>query len=142
MLAIDNLEVFYGRAQILFGLGLDVREGEAVALVGRNGAGKSTTLKSIIGLLRPTAGAIRFAGRDIAGLQPFEIARAGIGYVPEERRIFAGLSVNENLEVGRRAPARPGAAVWSRERIYALFPALAALAGRRAGTLSAASSRC
>ncbi|MEM7022502.1 MAG: ABC transporter ATP-binding protein, partial [Pseudomonadota bacterium] len=109
--------------------------GQVMALLGRNGAGKSTTLKSIIGLVRPSAGSIRFAGREIASLAPHQIAREGLGYVPEERRVFPDLSVQENLEVGRQ-PARERAPVWSLERLFALFPNLAELRHRPAGRTS------
>ncbi|MDW8316059.1 MAG: ABC transporter ATP-binding protein [Rhodovarius sp.] len=135
MLEVSALCAHYGRAQILHGLDLSVAAGEVHVLVGRNGAGKSTTLKAIMGLLPPSGGRIIFAGQSIAGREPFEIARLGIGYVPEDRRIFAELSVAENLEVGRRPP-RPGHAPWTRERIFALFPPLAALERRPAGRTS------
>jgi branched-chain amino acid transport system ATP-binding protein len=135
LLSVRGLDAYYGRAQILFGLGLEVAAGEVVALLGRNGAGKSTTMKAIIGLVPPAAGAIDFAGDAIAGLPPHEIARRGLGYVPEERRIFTELSVLENLEVGRR-PARDGLAPWSHERLFALFPNLAAMRCRLGGRMS------
>jgi branched-chain amino acid transport system ATP-binding protein len=135
MLEVKGLDSFYGRAHILSGLDLAVGRGEVVALLGRNGAGKSTTLKSIVGLVPPAAGEIRFAGKPIQCLPPFAIARLGIGYVPEERRIFAELTLRENLETGRR-PARAGASAWTPQRLYELFPPLADLAERRAGSLS------
>jgi branched-chain amino acid transport system ATP-binding protein len=125
------LETLYGSAQALFGIDLGVGVGEVVAVLGRNGAGKSTLLKSIIGLVRPAAGSIVFAGAEIAGLPAYRISRRGIGYVPEERRIFTGLSVSDNLEVGRRRPCQ-GVPAWDPERIYALFPVLADMR-RRAG---------
>jgi branched-chain amino acid transport system ATP-binding protein len=106
-----------------------------LALMGRNGAGKSTTLKAIMGLVRPSAGAVRFAGRAIAGLPPHEIARLGLGYVPEDRRIFTDLTVMENLEVGRRA-ARPGLPGWTPERLFELFPNLGAMRDRPGGRMS------
>ncbi|HEY7610377.1 MAG TPA: ABC transporter ATP-binding protein [Alphaproteobacteria bacterium] len=135
MLAISGLNAFYGRAHILFDVALEVRAGEVVVLLGRNGAGKSTTLKSIIGLVRPSAGTIRFEGADIAGEEPFRIARRGLGYVPEERRIFTDLSVTENLEVGRQA-ARDGAPPWTAERLFALFPNLGEMRERPGGRMS------
>src|SRR5688572_27831267 len=135
MLEVSLLDAGYGRAQVLFGVALDAAPGEVVALLGRNGAGKSTTLKAIMGLLRPSAGEVRFDGRRIEGLEPHQIARLGLGYVPEERRIFTGLTVGENLEVGRQPP-RPDAPLWDRARLLALFPALAAMLPRRAGSLS------
>nr|WP_314074010.1 ABC transporter ATP-binding protein [uncultured Roseococcus sp.] len=135
MLDVTDLHAHYGRAHILQGVTLRAGEGEVLALLGRNGAGKSTTMKSIMGLLRPTSGAVRFRGEDIAGREPFEIARRGIGYVPEERRIFTELSVLENLEVGRM-PAREGLAPWTAERVFALFPSLGAMRKRAGGRMS------
>jgi branched-chain amino acid transport system ATP-binding protein len=135
MLHVHGLHAHYGRAHILHGIGLDVGHGEVHVLIGRNGAGKSTTMKALIGLLRPTAGVIRFAGQDIAGQPPHVIARLGLGYVPEERRIFTDLTVAENLEVGRQ-PARAGRAAWTPERLFALFPNLAVLRDRRGGQMS------
>jgi branched-chain amino acid transport system ATP-binding protein len=135
MLELRGLHSHYGRAHILDDVSLEVGGGETVALLGRNGAGKSTTLKTIIGLVRPTGGEITFAGHAIAGLAPYQIARLGLGYVPEERRVFADLTVQENLEVGRQ-PVREGAPVWSTERLFALFPNLALLRHRHAGRTS------
>jgi len=135
MLEVSGLHAHYGRAHILFDVSLSAARGEVVVLLGRNGAGKSTTLKAIMGLVPPSAGRVRFEGRDIAGLEPFEIARLGLGYVPEERRIFADLTVTENLEVGRR-PAPPGVAPWTPERLFALFPSLAAMPGRLGARMS------
>jgi branched-chain amino acid transport system ATP-binding protein len=135
VLSVSGLNAFYGRAHILFDVALEVGAGEVVVLLGRNGAGKSTTLKSIIGLVRPAGGVIRFAGADIAGAEPFRIARLGLGYVPEERRIFTDLTVLENLEVGRQ-PARNGAAPWTAERLFALFPNLAEMRDRPGGRMS------
>jgi branched-chain amino acid transport system ATP-binding protein len=135
MLEVAELHAHYGRAHILAGVSLSVAAGEVVVLLGRNGAGKSTTLKAIMGLVRPSGGRVRFAGRDIAGLEPFEIARLGLGYVPEERRIFTGLTVMENLEVGRRPPP-PGRPAWTPERVFALFPPLAGLRDRPGGRMS------
>jgi branched-chain amino acid transport system ATP-binding protein len=135
MLSVAHLDTFYGRAQILFDLAFEAARGEVVVLLGRNGAGKSTTLKSIIGIVPPARGEIRFQGRAIRGLPAFAISRLGIGYVPEERRIFEDLTVAENLEVGRQQP-REGAPSWTRERLFALFPRLAELRDRRAGSMS------
>ncbi len=135
MLEVAKLHAHYGRAHILADVDLAVAPGEVVALLGRNGAGKTTTLKSIIGLVPPTAGEIRFEGRPIHGLAPHRICRAGIGYVPEERRIFAGLTVLENLSVGRQ-PARPGAPSWTAERLFQLFPNLAEMRHRPGGRMS------
>jgi branched-chain amino acid transport system ATP-binding protein len=121
MLEVRRLNTAYGQAHILFDVSFEAGSGEVVVLLGRNGAGKSTTLKSMIGLVRPLSGEISFAGRRIDRLQPYQIARLGLGYVPEERRIFADLSVRENLEVGRQ-PRREGAAHWTPERLFELFP--------------------
>src|SRR5271170_3797415 len=104
MLLVRDLHAYYGRAHILQGLSLEASAGEVVALLGRNGAGKSTTIKSIMGLVPPAAGSVTFGGRRIERLPPHRIARLGLGYVPEERRIFTELSVMENLEVGRQPP--------------------------------------
>jgi len=135
ILEVDGLHAYYGRAHILADVALSVGRGEVAALLGRNGAGKSTTIKCLIGLLRPTHGRIRFDGEDITGLPPHAIARRGLGYVPEERRIFAGLTVMENLEVGRQPP-RPGVPAWTPERLFALFPNLAELRDRPGGRTS------
>jgi branched-chain amino acid transport system ATP-binding protein len=106
-LSVAGLNAAYGRAHILFDVSLEIRAGEAVALVGRNGAGKSTTFRAILGLITNRSGAILFDGADISRLAPHEIARRGLGYVPEDRRIFSDLTVEENLDVGRQGP-RPG----------------------------------
>ncbi len=135
MLTVDGLDSHYGRAQILHGVGLSASAGSVLVLLGRNGAGKSTTLKSIMGLVRPTAGRIAFAGHDIARQPPYRIARLGLGYVPEERRVFTDLAVWENLEVGRQKP-RSGLSPWTPERLYALFPNLGAMRGRLGGRMS------
>ena len=135
MLAVEGLDTHYGRAHILQNLAFTIDQGEVLVLLGRNGAGKSTTCKAIIGLVRPTAGTIRLHGRDIAGHEPFRIARAGIGYVPEERRVFADLTVAENLEVGRQPP-RPPFQPWTPDRLYALFPNLGPLRDRPAARMS------
>ena len=132
MLRVDGLQAHYGRAHILHGVSFAVKAGEAVVLLGRNGAGKSTCLKSLMGLVRPSGGSVRFGGAEIAALAPFQIARLGLGYVPEERRIFADLTVVENLEVGRRE--RPGG--FTQERVMALFPALTGMRARPASQMS------
>jgi len=134
-LEVRRLNAGYGRARVLFDVDLDAREGEVVALLGRNGAGKSTTLKAIMGLVPPLSGDVIFDGRTLRHLEPYQIARLGLGYVPEERRIFTDLTVSENLEVGRRPPRGPAPA-WSEERLFALFPALAALRQRRGARMS------
>ena len=135
MLDARRLNAGYGRARVLFEVDLHAGAGEVVALLGRNGAGKSTVLKALMGLVERCSGEVRFDGRRIERLEPFEIARLGLGYVPEERRIFTDLSVAENLAVGRQAP-RPSAPAWSEPRLYALFPALAGLRGRSGGRIS------
>ncbi|MGQ9368014.1 ABC transporter ATP-binding protein [Azospirillum sp. ST 5-10] len=135
LLSVRGLHSHYGRAHILAGVDLAVRRGEVVALMGRNGAGKSTTFRSIMGLVEDRRGAIAFDGHDIAARRPYEIARLGLGYVPEDRRIFTDLTVRENLEVGRRAP-RAGAPAWTPERLYALFPNLAEARDRAGGRMS------
>ncbi len=123
MLEVNGLNARYGRAHILNGVALSVGENEVVALLGRNGAGKSTTMKSVMGLVRQTEGSIRYEGQEIRGKASHTICRAGIGYVPEERRIFGELTVEENLEVGRRE-ARPGAPEWTLDHLFKLFPNL------------------
>ncbi len=141
LLKVDGLNAHYGRAHILRGVSFAIGRGEVVALLGRNGAGKSTTMKAVMGLVPPTSGSVRFGGEEIAGREPFEIARAGLGYVPEERRIFSELTVTENLAVGERPP-RPDAPRWTVEALFALFPNLGRMKDRRAGRCQAASSRC
>ncbi len=135
MLELRRLDAGYGRAQVLFGVSLELRAGEAVVLLGRNGAGKSTTLKAIMGLVRAVSGEVRWRGQRIERLEPFEIARLGLGYVPEDRRIFTDLSVAENLEAGRQAPRR-GLPAWTAEKLFELFPNLAAMAQRPAARMS------
>ncbi len=140
LLAVTGLNAWYGAAHILHDVALSVGRGEVVALMGRNGAGKSTTLKSIMGMLVKRRGSVSFMGRDISRLQPYEIARLGLGYVPEDRRIFSELSVKENLEVGRLAarswPDGRPALNWTVEALLDLFPNLADVGKRFAGTLS------
>lgn len=135
MLEVKALNAGYGRAQVLFQIDLEVAAGEVVALLGRNGAGKSTTLKSIMGLVPAWSGEIRFDNTVLNDLDTYRAARLGLGYVPEDRRIFTDLTVAENLEVGRQA-LRPGAPAWPVKRLLELFPALELLMERRAGTLS------
>jgi branched-chain amino acid transport system ATP-binding protein len=135
MLELRGLSAGYGRAQVLFDLELELRAGEVSVLAGRNGAGKSTTLKAIMGLVTARSGEVIFRGRRIDALQPFEVARLGLGYVPEDRRIFTDLTVAENLEVGRR-PSRPGLPPWTMERVFALFPNLAGMRARPGSRMS------
>ena len=135
MLEVTGLSAGYGRARVLFDIGLAAGRGEVVALLGRNGAGKSTTLKAIMGLVPPLSGEVRFDGARIDGREPHEIARLGLGYVPEDRRIFTDLTVAENLAVGRQ-PERIDAPTWSTEKLLALFPALGRMLARPGGRMS------
>jgi branched-chain amino acid transport system ATP-binding protein len=135
MLSVSDLHAYYGRAHILHGLSLEAAAGEVVALLGRNGAGKSTAIKAIMGLVPPAKGEVSFAGRRIERLPPYRIARLGLGYVPEERRIFTELTVMENLEVGRQDP-RQGVPVWTQDKLFTLFPNLADIRGRPGGRMS------
>ena len=135
MLEVKALAAWYGQAQILFGVSLAVAAGECVALVGRNGAGKSTTMKSIMGLVARRRGRVAFRGCDISQLPPYRIGRLGLGWVPEDRRIFTDLTVRENLAVARQPP-RDGAPTWDEAKLYALFPNLAAMPDRPGGRMS------
>lgn len=139
ILQVDVLDAWYGAAQILFRLSLTVNKGEVVALMGRNGAGKSTTIESLMGLVT-RRGTVRFMNQDISAYRPYQIARAGVGFVPEERRIFSDLSVMENLDTGRQPPrfwpdGQP-VAHWTPESVFALFPNLATMQTRRGGQMS------
>ncbi|WP_332775699.1 ABC transporter ATP-binding protein [Polaromonas sp.] len=140
LLEAKGLSAWYGAAQILFDVSLAVRRGEVVALMGRNGAGKSTTLKALIGMLDKRRGSVSFLGRDISKSEPHHAARMGLGFVPEDRRIFTDLTVTENLEVGRQAPRRwpdgSEAPVWTPERLFKLFPNLGEMPGRPGGRMS------
>lgn len=124
MLNVDGIHSYYGKAEILRGLSFRIDRGEVVALLGRNGAGKSTTMKSVMQLVRPRTGRVMFQDRDLVGAPAFRVAKSGIGYVPEDRRIFTDLTVTENLEVGRQ-PARDGAPVWTVDQLFDIFPNLA-----------------
>jgi branched-chain amino acid transport system ATP-binding protein len=135
LLDVEGLHAHYGQAHVLQGVDLRIEPGSVLALMGRNGAGKSTTLKAIMGLVPPSGGAVRLAGEALSGLGPHEIARRGLGYVPEDRRIFTELTVMENLEVGRRV-ARPGIPAWTPERLFELFPNLASMRDRPGGRMS------
>ena len=140
LLSVEALDAWYGAAQVLRRVSLNIGRGEVIALMGRNGAGKSTTLKAIMGLVMHQATKLMFMDRNCQGLRPFEMARMGMGYVPEERRIFTDLTVEENLRLGRQSARRwpdgEPAAFWSEEDLYRLFPPLDPLRGRAAGTLS------
>ena len=133
MLEVRDIHTYYEESHVLHGVSIDVKAGEGVALLGRNGVGKTTLIRSIVGFTPPRAGTISFEGRRIHRLAPHRIARAGIGLVPQGRRIFAPLSVGENLVIGARAGAGTG---WTRERVHQVFPRLAERAQQRGGTLS------
>ena len=140
MLSVQNLSAWYGAARILYDLSFEVGRGEVVALMGRNGAGKSTTMKAIMGLIAKRSGAVGFNGEDISGLRPYQIARRGLGYTPEDRRIFVDLTVEENLDIGRQGAryfhdGRPVPS-WTPQRLYKLFPNLAEMTGRLGGRMS------
>ena len=135
MLEVQSLEAWYGQAQVLYGVSLGVGAGECVALVGRNGAGKSTTMKAIMGLMARRRGRIVFRGTDISSSPSYRIGRLGLGWVPEDRRVFTDLTVRENLEVARQPP-RKGAPTWTEDKLYALFPNLAAMPDRPGGRMS------
>ena len=140
MLTVESLSAWYGAARILYDLSFTVGRGEVVALMGRNGAGKSTTIKAIMGLITQRAGVVRFNGEDISRLKPFEIARRGLGFTPEDRRIFVDLTVMENLDIGRQ-PERSfsdgnAAPSWTPEKLFTLFPNLADMPDRLGSRMS------
>jgi len=134
-LEVKDIHTSYGLSQVLFGITFDVEPGEIVSLVGRNGVGKTTTMRSIMGLTRPGAGSVVFEGQEIAGLPAHKISKLGIGFVPEERRIFPDLTVWENLDIARR-PAAAGQDPWDEERVFTLFPDLKEIPTRLGGVLS------
>jgi branched-chain amino acid transport system ATP-binding protein len=140
LLKVEKLNAWYGAAQILFDLNFEVGRGEVVALMGRNGAGKSTTMKTLMGLIAKRAGLVRFNGRDVSRLKSYEIARRGMGFTPEDRRIFVDLTVEENLDIGRQPPRRfpdgAPAPAWTPQRLYTLFPNLAEMPRRLGGRMS------
>ena len=140
MLKVESLSAWYGAARILYDLSFEVGRGEVVALMGRNGAGKSTTMRAIMGMIGQRQGAVTFSGEDISRLEPYQIARRGLGFTPEDRRIFSDLTVMENLDIGRQ-PARQfpdgaPAPSWTPERLFALFPNLAEMPHRPGGRMS------
>jgi branched-chain amino acid transport system ATP-binding protein len=135
MLQVEDIQTFYGKSHVLFGVSLEMNEGQVIGLIGRNGAGKSTTLKSIIGIVPPKSGSIRFKGKEMARQPSYRIARRGIGYVPEDRRVFSDLTVFENLEI-MTAVSRRCEDGWSVERVFELFPQLARLRANRGMELS------
>lgn len=134
LLDVTGLHAAYGLSRVLFGVSLHIDRGECVCLLGRNGVGKTTTMRAIMGLTPPTRGRVLWQGADITGWAPYRAARRGVGFVPEDRRVFADLTVWENLDVARRAAGRPGR--WDVDAVYELFPALRELATRRSGHLS------
>ncbi len=135
MLAVENINTFYEDAQVLFDVSLEIHEGEVVSLLGRNGAGKTTTIRSIMGLTPPRRGRVMFKGEDIAGLPPYTIANRGVGFVPDNRRIFPTLSVRQNLEIARKG-SNGGRRGWTLEAIYTHFPKLKEIADRKGEVLS------
>ena len=134
LLEVEEIHTAYGLSRVLFGISLEIAAGECVCLLGRNGVGKTTTMRSIMGLTPPGEGYVRWHGKDITGWAPHRVARAGIGFVPEDRRIFAELTVWENLEVGDRAARRPGR--WTIDAVGELFPVLRERRDQRGGFLS------
>ncbi len=140
ILDVRDLHTFYGTSHILFGVSLEVREGETVCLLGRNGAGKSTTLRSIMGLTPPASGSVTYNGVELIGKPTYTIARLGIGFVPDDRGIFADLTVHENLEIAETR-RRPNGDAWTLERLYSAFPMLQGLRARRGEHLSGGEQR-
>jgi ABC-type branched-subunit amino acid transport system ATPase component len=136
LLAVDGINTFYGKSHILHDISFQVRIGEVVALLGRNGAGKSSTLKSVIGIARPASGTVKLMGRDITGRSPEQVARLGVGLVPQGRRLFSGLTVEENLRLGALSRGRGTGVRWDRERIFAYFPQIQTKLSTRADQLS------
>jgi len=134
-LELNKINTFYGLSHILFDVSLNVEKGEVVVLLGRNGAGKTTTMISIMGINTPKSGSVNYRGEDITGLASYKVARLGVGFVPEDRRIFPDLTVHANLDIGRRA-SKDRPTKWTLDRIYQLFPLLEKFAQRRGGTLS------
>ena len=139
-LAVEHLSAWYGAAQVLYDVSFAIGRGEVVALMGRNGAGKSTTMKAVMGMIARRSGTVRVNGRDVSALRPFEIARLGVGFVPEDRRIFSDLTVDENLDTGRQPPRSfaegTPAPVWTPEMLFKLFPNLAEMRHRPGGRMS------
>lgn len=135
MLELSGVNSYYGKAHILRDLGFSIAAGEVVSLLGRNGAGKTTTVKSIMQLVRPASGSVQFEGAELTRMPTHRVARLGLGYVPEERRIFTDLTISENLEVGRQ-PAREGVFSWTQDKLFELFPNLAERRRNRGKALS------
>lgn len=139
MLELEAIDTYYGLSHILNSVSLTASKGEIVCLLGRNGAGKTTTMRTIMGLTPPRKGNILFKGKSIVGMKPFQIARMGMGFVPDNREVFADLSVEENLEISERRPG--GRNFWDRRSVYELFPALRSIGSRKAGFLSGGERR-
>jgi len=135
LLSVQDVHAHYGKSHVLHGVTFEVGGNEIISLLGRNGSGRSTTMKAIMGLVAPTAGHIRLRGNELAGARPYAICRAGVAYVPEEREVFANLSVDENLRMGEQAAA-PGAARWTFDDMFAYFPRLRERRNTKAGSLS------
>ena len=135
-LEVDDIRTAYGLSKVLFGISLTVEPGEVVALVGRNGVGKTTTMRSIMGMAPPQQGKVLWNGQDITGLPVHHVAKLGIGFVPEDRRIFPELTVWENLDIGRRAPMNGDGSGWAEEQVFELFPDLKDIQERKGGVLS------
>jgi len=136
LLEVKDLNTYYAESHILQGISLAIDRGEIVCLLGRNGVGKSTTLKSIIGLVTPRSGEVLFKGKNVAGMAPHTIAKLGVGYVPEDRRIFPTLTVRENLIMGTKPGQKTNGDAWSVEKVYTYFPGLKARDSQRGGNLS------
>jgi branched-chain amino acid transport system ATP-binding protein len=136
MLRVEDIHTFYGVSHILQGISVEINEGENVSLIGRNGAGKSTTLKSIIGLIPPKLGSIKFKGEEISGKRPYLIAQKGIGYVPEDRKIFPNITVRDNLEIAQKRMTHLRGKDWTIERVYDVFPVLKKLENQQGMRLS------
>jgi branched-chain amino acid transport system ATP-binding protein len=138
MLEINNIQSYYGKSHVLQGVSMTLKEGELVCLLGRNGVGKTTTLKSIMGLVKPTEGSIRFRDQELVGKQPYEVARLGVGYVPEDRRIFRSLTVHENLLIGIKGADKNNGknTPWTVEKVYEIFPRLKERRENKGGHLS------
>jgi branched-chain amino acid transport system ATP-binding protein len=134
MLEVEGIHTYYGLSHILFDVSLSVPAGQIVCLLGRNGAGKSTTMRSIMGLTPPRQGTINFKGKTVTGKKPYQLARQGMGYVPDDRRVFADLTVGDNLEISERKTGED--AVWNKDSVYDFFPALRHIDSRKAGFLS------
>ena len=134
MLEVESIHTYYGLSHILFGVSLNVPEGQIVCILGRNGAGKSTTMRSIMGLTPPRQGTINFKGETVTGKKPYQLARQGMGYVPDDRRVFADLTVGDNLEISERSAGDD--TTWTKNSVYDFFPALRQIDSRKAGLLS------